>query len=225
MPEDRAFLKKRRGHRDREATTQEPAPVHELTIPDELLAWGTDPVVARSFVRPWAHEVEKLVRQGAEDPLDGRATERLLARLEALCFEAIRAGRHELLLGFDLYTADWLGLVYEFEVDGRRGGFGRGQRWSYSELHTLAQANLDSGAARFVEDCKALIAGVFPQGRIGGILSTETPRRCPGCGCEDAVTWVAIESTEYCRSCYSDLVAPWPKIEGVNVPRVKKDKR
>lgn len=200
-----------------------PLPVHELAIPDDLIAWGKEN--ARSFVHPWGQEVERLVQQGQDAPLDPNATERLLARLEALCFAAIRVGRGDLLLGLDIFTADWLGLVFEFErSDGTKAGFGKGQTWSYQELHALVETGMTSGSARFVEQCKAAVAGVFPRGQIRGIVHRgETPLRCAGCGCEDAVTWVEMQSgSSYCGTCYSDLVKPWPKIPGVNAPREKK---
>lgn len=185
--------------------------IHTLTIPDDLLAWAQQPEVSVHFARPWAEEVSRIVADADDGPVEGPAVERLLARLEALCAEAIRHGRQELLLGFDLFTADWLGLTYTFDMPEGPLVFGRGAKWSYGELHVLARSGVPagSGEAEHAGQCKDLMASAFPGARIDAIIDPreDSSDACDGCGTKDAVVMMTMEhGSQYCGRCWEDLV-------------------
>jgi hypothetical protein len=183
--------------------------VHTLTIPDNLLAWGRRPEVSVHFARPWADEVGQIVDDAADGPVQGRAVERLLARLEALCAEAVRHHRQELLLGFDLFTAEWLGLKYTFDTPEGPLVFGRGAPWNYQELHTLVESGASGVDARHAAECKALVSKVFPGVQIDAIIDPreDASEACDGCGTKDAAVMMTMEhGSQYCGKCWADLV-------------------
>jgi hypothetical protein len=85
---------------------------HILQIPQPLLDWGKQDEVAIHFAMPWAHEVEEILQRAGDRTCGPKTTDTLLSRLEGLVGEAMRAERTDLLVGFDLFTAEWLGLVW-----------------------------------------------------------------------------------------------------------------
>jgi len=202
--------------------------IHQLTIPDALIEWGKQPDVAVRFHRPWAHEVERMVEEGGDEPLRGRQTERLLARLEALCNEAIRHDRGELLLGFDLFTAEWLGLVFSWpKPDGGVESIGRNKRWDYQEARALIACPTAVERLPFCERAKDLISEVFPRARIGAIIGPDPePEQCAGCGAEDVAVMFTLESdSDYCGKCYRDLTGAMPVIDKKPKKRGKRGRR
>ena len=193
---------------------QKPSPkrqVHELTIPDELIAWGK--ANGRAWAKPWGHEVDRLIRLAQREPLQRQETETLLARLEALCIEAIRAGQQRLLLGLDLYTADWLGLRFSFE--GPDGPIVFGKTVSYSELHEFLAAKSSPGAIAFAMRCKTLVNDVFPQAQIDAIIADDAVSdACFDCGTKDATVMVALDTgSHYCQRCWTSLTDEGPPIK------------
>lgn len=186
--------------------------IHELTVPDELIAWGKQPEVARSWAAPFAHEAERLMRQ--RDVLQHDEVERLLSLLEGICREAIRAGRQELLLGFDIFTADWLGLRYTFDT--ADGPVTLGRDVTYRELHTIIESGVSADGVSFARRCKELVSDVFPQAKIGAILpEQETSEPCVGCGQSVSAVMLKMEGgSQYCSSCWSDMTRRWPRKEG-----------
>lgn len=207
-----------------------PRPVHELTIPDELIEWGRNPDVCRGWLRPWAHEALSCLQKAEAAPdqtLDHRGTEALLSRLEALCAEAIVAGRGDLLVGFDLWTSSLLGLRFTFEREGtdpvRFGGPGG---YRYDELRTLVTTNPNPEAVAFVERCKKLVSDVFPRGRIGAIIEGEPPAKCTGCGTAEHPVMMSMNTgSEYCRPCWEGLTEKWPSLEELLGKKKGKAKR
>jgi hypothetical protein len=196
--------------------------INQLTIPDALIAWGKQPEVAVHFHRPWAHEVERIAAEGAETPLDTRGTERLLARLEALCFEAIRHGEGALLLGLDMFTAEWLSLVFSWPKGDETVSIGRGKKWSYQEVRALLDCPTASESLDVCEKVKDLFSDAFPQARIGAIIDAReaTPDRCASCGGEDSPVMFTMESgNRYCGKCWSSMTSRAPAI-----PEEKKKK-
>ena len=217
---------KRRGRRGRKEPARPPPPVHELTIPDELVAWGKDPARARSWAAPWGHEVEKMLKLGAEKVLNGRETEALLSRLEALCIEAIRAGQDALLVGIDLFTADWLGLRYTFET--KDGPVTLGKDVSYAELHTMIESGVDQEGVAFALACKRLVTDAFPQAQIGAIIDAKeaAAEACFGCGTTDAMVMLSMETgSQYCAPCWEELTKRWPTLEDLGMAKGKRKKR
>jgi hypothetical protein len=202
----------RRSRRRREQRQEAPPAVHELTIPDELLAWSTEPEVARSFLMPIGHEVQILIKRAAKRPLAPKETDRLLALLEGLCCEAVARGMQHLLIGFDLFTADWLGLKFTFDTPSGPIAFGRDGDFTYGELHAMVAAGVTPEAAAFAREARELVTSVFPQARIDAMIGPEdgAGSKCFGCGVEGAAVMLSMESgSEYCPKCYSDLTEPW----------------
>ena len=186
--------------------------VHTLTIPDDLLAWASQPEVSVHFARPWAEEVTKILAEADDGvPLKGSAVERLLSRLEALCAEAIRHSRQELLLGFDLFTAEWLGLKYTFDIPGEPPlVFGRGAKWDYQELHAVVESGVPASEVAHMTECKDLMASVFPGARIDAIFDPQkdSSGACDGCRTTDAIVMMTMEhGSQFCGTCWSAIVA------------------
>jgi len=195
-------------------TQREPLMEHVLRIPDELLDWGREAVRAVRFASPWAHDIDALMQRAADRPLNTRETEALLSRLEALCAEAIRAGRGELLRGFDLLTAEWLGLSYSFETSDGRVEFGRHAAWSYSELRVILAAEDPRQALAAAQQVKGLVAEVFPHARVSAIIDSEETAACFSCGSRDVATMIALSTGScYCGPCYRAMMRRAPKIE------------
>jgi hypothetical protein len=175
----------------------------ELIVPDTLLAWAQEPSVASTMRDPLGRMAERLVRQGAREPLTKAETSRLLNLLDGIVGMALRAGRQELVLGFDTYTANLLNLHVDLTVNGKKVTVGRKGRWWFEEI-ALVQATDDPPAARdFVERVKDLFADVFPDARVSAVGRPQ-PQHCIGCG-EEVVGGVLVEIEEregYCRECW-----------------------
>ena len=192
---------------------------HTLTVPDELLAWGKDIQRAHSFARPWAHELERLIAHGQENPLDDVASEMFINRYEALCHEAIRQGRHDLLGGVDLLSAEWMGLKYTFATStGQTVSFGRGERYTYAELRTVlscpAVCERATDAFGFLEGVKDLLSDSFPRARVSAMLDTDEPSsRCVDCGTTEAAVYMTQDTgSVHCGACWKTLTEDWPEI-------------
>jgi hypothetical protein len=193
--------------------------IHTLTVPDELLAWGKDIQRAHSFARPWAHELERLIAHGQETPLDDVASEMFINRYEALCHEAVRHGRHDLLAGVDLFSAEWMGLKYTFETStGRTVSFGRGGRYAYGELRAVLKCpsarERGEEAFEFLEEVKDLLSDSFPKARIGAMMATdEASSRCADCGTTEAFVYLTQDTgSVHCGACWKQLTEDWPKM-------------
>jgi hypothetical protein len=200
--------------------------VHVLDIPDALIEWGKQDDIAIRFGRPWAHEVEELALLSQERPLDTAETDLLLARLEGLVVEALRAGLGSMLLQLDMLTAEWLGIWVDFKSEGSSVTMGRDLDWTYQELELLHGVGDKASDARAAcEKVKALVAGVFPGARISAIVDGETTpaRACTGCGKTGAAVMLTFESgNEYCFDCHQHLTTRMPAIEKKRSRKSKK---
>jgi hypothetical protein len=188
--------------------------IHALQIPDALIEWGKKDEVAVRFARPWAHEVEQFANLASERPLKTGETDALLARLEGLVGEAIRAEEYGLLMGFDLLTAEWLDMTFRMRAaNGGEVVIGRQREWSYQEIRHLLE---EPQSVDFCQEVKALVADAFPQARISAIIDRQkTPDpACAGCGTMDSTVMLTLDSgNDYCAKCWDFLTSPWPKIE------------
>lgn len=191
----------------------------ELSIPDTLIAWAKEH--GRAWRRPWGHELERLI---AREDLSGDEVTTLFSRLEAVVTAAIHAERFDLLLDLDLFSAAYLGLSLTWTDGERRFSTGKAPAWTYRETFALAGTAEGRDDALFAEECRGLVSGVFPRARFRGIVRER--RACAACGGSDTSVMVEMDyGKNYCSACYEDLTKPWPKIPGVNVPRVKKPKK
>lgn len=173
-------------------------------IPDALLAWGNTPEVAVHFPRPWASMLDDLIAKG---DLTRRETKMFMARLEALCAEAIRAGRAELLAGLDTRTAEYLGLSYAITLaDGRVVEIGKGKRYTWAEMRQILAAEDPKAAVRAVERVKDLLSESFLDARIGEVVSDsseEADQACASCGTTTNQVMIATEhGTHHCGRCW-----------------------
>lgn len=176
-----------------------------LEVPEELLRWADAPEVAVTLTRPFASDVRAILAKG---DLSRAETRTLLARLDGLVTAALAAGRGDLLLGFDTFTADWLGLRYGVDTGLGRLEVGRDAAWTFHELN-LAHAAGREGAV-FAWNAKALCNDVFPGVRITEIgMPTVAP--CSSCGEGDFSVMMASESGQYCRRCWNMMTTPPPK--------------
>lgn len=181
---------------------------HILYIPDELIAWGKDPGVAVRFRRPWAHATESLIAQA---PLDATGLRRLLARLEGLVSEALRANRADLCLGFDVQTAAWLGLKVSFDAGSRRVVLGRDGDYTWTEMDLLFEAGRPEEALRAAEEAKSLLGQVFPGARISAMMPPEVEREvCVACGEPNTTLLVDTDAGSYCRRCWVGMTSAGP---------------
>lgn len=183
---------------------------YPVIVPDDLLAWGKTPEVAVRFVRPWAHDVEKLVAMGE---LDRRDTKLLMARLEALCVEAVRAGRGDLLAGLDTRTAERLGISYTISDGDRKIEIGRGKRYTWSEMRAVLATDDPKGALAAVERAKDLLAEAFPGARISEVSDSEAqpPQPCASCGTTTGQVMITTtHGTHHCGRCWSHLTDMTP---------------
>lgn len=188
--------------------------ISTLTVPDALIAWGREPERAMGWPRDYAREVAELASQGHDLPLSEADAERLLSRLEALAVEAVRAGRHDLLLGLDVQTAEWLGLTYEIPLDGQRVSVGRDGTLTWSEVRVLSSAYeaaivaRESGGpdpsrlARAAVRAKNLVFSVFPGALIESVGPEEPDPPCASCG--QPLRSVKIDALDqlYCAPCW-----------------------
>jgi hypothetical protein len=184
---------------------------YPVTIPDDLLAWGKQPEVAIHFARPWAHDIEALA---AKEQLDRRETRALMARLEALCAEAIRAGHPELINGLDTRTAERLNIAYSFETpEGRKIEIGRGKRYTWTEMRAVLATADPKEALKAVDRTKDLLAKVFPGVRISKVSDStqDDPDQCSSCGTTTSqVMMTTVHDTHHCGACWARLTDATP---------------
>jgi hypothetical protein len=219
-------MARRDRHDEEEEEDEKPLDqLRELVVPDELLAWAQEPSVAATMRDPLGRLAERLVRQGARQPLTKPETGRLLNLLDGIVGMALRAGRQELVLGFDTYTADLLSLHVDLVVNGKTVTIGRKGRWWFGEV-ALVQATDDPPSARdYVERVKDLLADVFPDAHISAIGRPQ-PQQCIGCG-EEIAEGVLVEIDEregYCPECWLMRYGP-PKAASQPPDLIVKKKR
>lgn len=185
------------------------APVYTVTIPDELIAWGKDPEVEVAFAGAWASKLDALAKRGAGRPLSHDDTERMLSLLTALCHEAVRAGREDLLGGIDTFLAQWIGLHYRLTFeDGRMMEIGRGGRYTWGETRAILATGVPKEALPIVERIKDMLLEAFPTARISDIrdVADEPSDTCGSCGGGDAQVMISTEhGTHYCGKCWASL--------------------
>lgn len=183
---------------------------YPVIVPDALLAWGKTPEIAVHLPRPWASDVEALV---AKSQLDRRETRALMARLEALCAEAVRAGRGDLLGGLDTRTAEYLGIAYTITDGDRKIEIGRGKRYTWGEMRAILATDDPKDALRAVERAKDLIAEAFPDGRVDHVSDNaeQEPLACASCGTTTGqVMMTTAHDTHHCGRCWSLLTDMTP---------------
>ena len=180
-------------------------------IPDDLLAWGKTPAVAVHFPRPWASDIEALCAKGE---LNVRDTKALMARLEALCAEAVRAGRGDLLSGLDTRTAEYLGISYTITLDGgRKAEIGRGKRYTWSEMRSVLATDDPKDAMRALDRAKDLLGDVFPGARVAQVsdMADVEPVPCGSCGTTTSQVMIAtVHDTHHCGHCWSLMTDSTP---------------
>lgn len=203
--------------------------IDTLQIPDALLDWGRQDSVAVRWPRPWAHEVDQILTRPR--PLSGDDLDSLMNHLEALADAAMAEGHHELLLGFDLLTAEWLNLRYTFtRPDGSTVAVGPGGEWSYAELRVLLAASGGpqeprepsggsagpSWALQAATEAKAAVCEAFPGVEVGAIAFPEggPASTCVVCGNSDTLAMLTTESgNDYCWKCWSSLTDSTPALK------------
>jgi hypothetical protein len=133
-----------------------------------------------------------------------RASERLLARLEALVYEAVRAKRVDLLVGLDLWTAEALRLRYHFGAI--TVGSGDDVTFTYAEALAILRAGMSWTEIQTVMELRqhfAEASGTTTRFDGGG-----PPRPCDRCGTTEAVCGVEFEDgSRYCGKCYGEVEA------------------
>lgn len=187
--------------------------VHEMVIPDDLLAWGSDPTVYARWTEPWGllarQAIETATQAADDDALSLRATQSLLSLLEALTGEAVRAGRPDLLLGFDVVTADILGLVYVVTRAGREPvEVGRKLDWTFTEIEVVRETADPAAVMRLAERAKDVMAElrelmpeISPNLRIGA--ATNEAALCCSCGKPCAVMTKVEGDLDICQPCWA----------------------
>ena len=184
--------------------------LHNLSIPDALLAWGKEQAAAEGWRRSWAHEAERLAAAGKEAPLSDKQATALLSRLEALLHAASEADRADLLDDLDLFTAEWLGLRFELTLpDGREVSIGRGAQWNYQEVRALLDSGKPKEALALVEQTKTLVTETFPAARVASVVDTDDEQRvCEGCGQRLATVMLTLDSgSGYCSKCWVSMIS------------------
>lgn len=191
---------RRTGSRNATGGRTSPATAHFADVPDELLSWGMTSEVASAWRRPWAHEVAKIVERAAGRTLTVRDRERFLSRLEALCAEAIRAGRGDLLLGLDVVTAELLGVVVELP-SGRTVG---AEGVSFAEALVLRQSEGSDQGVERVMAARDMVRHVFPGATVRSVQ--QKAPSCDRCGSEGgALMYEMSFGANYCHACWSEL--------------------
>jgi len=185
----------------------------QVTVPDGLLEWATQPEVEVRFGGSWGTSLRELVRRGERTPLTHRETEHLLSLVTAVCREAVRAGRQDLVSGLDMFLAEWIGLSYTLTTeDGRPIEIGRKGRYTWSELRTIMDTDDPRSALAFAEKAKDLLEA-FPGVRIGSMhdQSELIGDSCASCGGGDSQVMLATEhGTHHCGKCWVSLTGNRP---------------
>jgi hypothetical protein len=195
-----------------------------MTIPDDLLLWAREPQQYERWVAPYGHDVDRLLH--LTQPLSVSDTERLLSRLSGITREAARAGRGDLLLGFDTRTAEMLGLHYYANTPRGRMHVGPDPStqsvehpvsppWTYGEVAIVSEAvktcATDESDARRAVDlawaAKDMLLDVFPDARLTSMDPAVPQRTCAACGgMSTGVMLLSEDGSEYHSRCWSDLV-------------------
>lgn len=209
--------------RARSAAARKPEPVlaeARLTIPDALIAWArdTDRQIAWSF--PFGDEVATIL--ASPPPLMPDALERLLSRLDAIVSAAVAAGRSDLLTGFDLQSAEWLGLHIHAETsrghlhvgpDPRTRSFDGASEppWTYRELRVVFDAK-EPAAVDLAWAAKQMLLDAFPEARIAELEQDKPIAYCVACGLPAGSVMLSTDAgDEYHAKCWSEMVAPLPE--------------
>lgn len=180
--------------------------MHIVKIPDELLKWGKSPVSTR-FARPWATELERL---SARQISDEREFRELMSNFEALCVEAVRANRPELLDGVDLLSAEYIGLKYKFEFLGKQIGVGHGERYSWSELRGILETDDPESALMAVDRAKTLLEQAFPHARLQVHDAREVQVSCSACQTTTSRVMLDTAQSSLCGPCWVTLTDAKP---------------
>lgn len=188
-------------------------PVFTVTIPDALIAWGKQPEVEVTFAGSWASKLDTLAKRGSTGhPLTHDETEHMLSLVTALCREAVRAGREDLVRGIDLFLAQWINLHYKLTFeDGRSLEIGRGGRYTWGETRAILQTGAAAEVLPQVERVKNLLAEAFPGARVAEIrdeLSDPRPSdTCGSCGQGGMSVMISTEhDTHYCGKCWAMMI-------------------
>lgn len=211
--------------RSRRKPAPPPEPIieeHRHTIPDALIAWAQETDRQLQWPRPYGDEAAALLRAGAEDGLTPDAAERLMSRLDFIASAAVSAGRPDLLLGFDLLTAEWLDMHIKVETprgllhigpDPKRRTFdgGREPGWTYREIRIVTDA-AERAAVDLAWAAKEVMRGAFPSARIADVVLDRVPVPCAACGLPPGPVMLTTEAgNEYHYPCWSELTAPMPE--------------
>jgi hypothetical protein len=192
-----------------------------LTIPDALIAWARDTDRQIAWPHPYGHEVAAILAAAVDSPLMPDALERLLSRLDFIVSAAITAGRSDLLTGFDLQTAEWLGLHIHVETarghlhvgpDPRTRSFEGASEppWTYRELRIVFDAK-EPAAVDLAWAAKQMLNDVFPTSRIDELEQDKPIVTCVACGLPAGSVMMATDSgDEYHAKCWSEMTAPLP---------------
>jgi len=182
---------------------------HPMVIPDELLAWGRSPAVESRFSRPWASVIAKMIQMTGDRALRADERTKLLSHLEALCVEAVRAGRVDLLSGIDTRTAETLKLSYSFERDGKTIMVGEGGDYTWDELRAILSSDDPKEALKHVERVKDLLSESFPEARVGLVYQDGSESdTCASCKTPGAQVMMLTESgLAYCGKCWLHMTS------------------
>ena len=190
-----------------------------LTIPDALIAWARETDRQISWPHAYGNEVAAILASVA--PLMPDTLERLLSRLDAIVSAAVAEGRSDLLVGFDLQTAEWLGLHIHVETarghlhvgpDPRTRSFDGASEppWTYRELRTVFDAK-EPAAVDLAWAAKQMLNDVFPTSRIDELEQDKPITYCVACGLPAGSVMMSTDGDdEYHASCWSEMTAPLP---------------
>lgn len=205
-----------------------------LTIPDALIAWAADPGRQVDWPAAYGQQVTEILARAKTATLSHDDLERLLSRLDFVVSMARSDGRNDLLEGFDLQTAEWLGL--EFKLDTPRGPMHIGPdpatrsiadapepQWTFREVRTLFDAH-EKEALDLAWRVKALIFKAFPHARITSLERDKPTRFCVTCGKPSGNVMVeTLDGFEYHPKCWSQVTGSGPRLE--STPSKTKQKR
>lgn len=193
-----------------------------LTIPDALVEWAQDNDRQIAWPRPFGNDVAEILAAAKDSPLMPDALDRLLSRLDAIVSAAIREGRSDLLVGFDLQTAEWLGLHYRVETargpmhigpDPRTKSFDGASEppWTYHEVRVVFDAK-ERAAVDLAWKAKELLLDAFPEARIAALEQDKPIGYCVACGQPAGSVMMSTDAgDEYHARCWSEMVAPLPE--------------